>query len=292
MKRAGVRGLFLSWKSRLRSEALCSRLTGVCWSKLDAERVQSVEGVLYDVLLVFSVGWPFPASARGVARDVGKRLRLASWAFGPTGQRSGRRILDGCCKFDAQGLRQNNRHRWRTQNATGHASSCSHELCGEVNEGGSIHLSLVVLPDRHRLPTRSAHDTHRPGTNKRQGFYADAQSYLRHTCLKDLFDITIRDILERLIHRGSDKKIAVRSGNESRCQTQGQQQSPGRISDFDFELCSRLFSNDAWNAESWRSTQTQEPKYADIGRERNNHSCRTAVLSTKGQPFGTRSNTL
>lgn len=48
------------------------------WSKLDAERVQSLEGVLYDLFLVLSVGWSFPASARGVEKGAGEWLGLGS----------------------------------------------------------------------------------------------------------------------------------------------------------------------------------------------------------------------
>lgn len=60
----------------LRKSRLSSRLTCVRWSKLDAERVQSLEGILYDLLFILSVGWSFPESAGGVARVAGQRLEL------------------------------------------------------------------------------------------------------------------------------------------------------------------------------------------------------------------------
>lgn len=83
MKQAKERGLLLSWENRSSLEPFFSRLTGVRWSKLDAERIQSLEGVLYNLVLVLPVGWSIPASVRDVARDTRRRSGLESQAFDP-----------------------------------------------------------------------------------------------------------------------------------------------------------------------------------------------------------------
>lgn len=74
MKSAEARGPLLSRKGRLRVEAFYSRLTGVRWSKLHTERVQSLEGVFYNLFLVLSVRRSFPALEAGVTKGAGKRL--------------------------------------------------------------------------------------------------------------------------------------------------------------------------------------------------------------------------